>query len=162
MMALPCSVPMEFSSVNDFLKKAASAKEDKRHVIDEQLSPLIEDEETIGVPYEISDAIADLERIYGDEAFKQVGMYCLARWFKAHAEVVRDCKAGGHWDQALTAMDDASKISTVLNILKQINSFDGNSDWRTMLKETITQAIIEKVEENGANLNSIFNSWNND
>jgi hypothetical protein len=41
---------MNFSSVGDFLRKAATAKSDERKAIDEKLAPMLEDRFTIGVP----------------------------------------------------------------------------------------------------------------
>jgi type II restriction enzyme len=41
---------MDFSSVGDFLRQAATAKQDKRQAIDDHLEPFMEDPATVGIP----------------------------------------------------------------------------------------------------------------
>ena len=63
---------MEFSSVNEFLRKAASAKADNRTAIDDALLPYLEDPSVVGVSKEIAESIDELFFSYGDEAFRQI------------------------------------------------------------------------------------------
>ena len=81
---------MDFSSVDDFLRKAASAKDEKRIAIDDSLAPLMDDPSIVGVPVELLDAIEHLLSAYGDEAFRQIALFCLGRWLSVHADRVND------------------------------------------------------------------------
>ena len=73
---------MEFSSVDDFLRRAVSAKDDKRQKLSDKIGSTLEDEGTYAVPVEIHDAIQNCFLNYGDEVFKQVAMYALGKWAK--------------------------------------------------------------------------------
>lgn len=69
---------MEFSSVNEFLRKAASAKADNRTAIDDALVPYLDDPSVIGVSVEIAESIDELFCSYGDEAFRQIALFVWA------------------------------------------------------------------------------------
>lgn len=153
---------MDFSSVNDFLKKASSAKNSDRKAIDDALGPMLDDPGTIGVSVELADVIDDYYEKYGDEAFKQIGMFCLGRWINVHAELIDNYKNTDSWSEAMVATADMARISSVLHILGSIGSFGGDEDWRNMLRAIITQTVIEKMEESGESLYNIMSTFNDD
>lgn len=145
----PCSFPLDFSSVNDFLRKASSAKNNERQAIEEGLSPLIEDPALIGVPPEMADCIEHFVGDHGDEALRQIGLFCIGKWMKLHAVMVDEHGNNEDWPEALHVMNDASKLSTAMQIIEQVGSFGGDDSWRKMLRGFVSQSILEKLEEDG-------------
>jgi hypothetical protein len=79
---------MDFSSVGDFLRQAATAKQDKRQAIDDQLMPLMEDPATVGIPPNLAAAIETLLEAYGDETYRQIALFCLGKW---HRKLIVKC-----------------------------------------------------------------------
>ena len=113
---------MDFSSVGDFLRQAASAKQDKRKFIDEWLAPFLEDPATIGVPPSLSEALEALLEEYGDEAYRQAALFCTGRWHRIHAEILQEHIDNDGTSEALLTMSDLSKLSTVLMLLEDRKS----------------------------------------
>ena len=153
--------PMEFSSVNDFLNQAASVKRNERSAIADGLSPFIDSPSTIGVPPTLLETIETMEEKYGDEALKQVGLFCLMRWLEIHAGTLEEHQNNESWPEALHTMADLSNLSTSIRTIEQIGSFGGDDDWRQMLREIVTQAVMEQMEESGC-IKNMFAQWNND
>ena len=75
---------MDFSSVGDFLRQAATAKQDKRQAIDDHLEPFMEDPATVGIPPELATAIETLLEAHGDETYRQIALFCLGKWHQIH------------------------------------------------------------------------------
>lgn len=147
---------MEFSSVDDFLRKTASAKRDKRSVIDDELAPFIEDPATIGVPPTLVDALEKLLHLYGDETFRQVALFCVGKWHRTHCEILQQHITNAGMSEALLTMGDISKLSTTLQLLEQVGSFGGDDSWRKMLREMVGQAVLENIEERGISPETFF------
>lgn len=147
---------MDFQSVGDFLRQAASAKQDHRKVIDENLAPLLEDPATVGIPPSLSDAIEQLFEQYGDETYRQIGMFCLGQWHSVHSGALQEHINNDATSEALLTMNDLSKLSSVLQMLEQIGSFGGDEAWRKMLRQIVGQAVLENIEEQGSNPESFF------
>lgn len=141
---------MDFSSVDDFLRKAASAKDEKRIAIDDSLAPLMDDPSIVGVPVELLDAIEHLLSAYGDEAFRQIALFCLGRWLSVHADRVNDQTKTESWPEALHTMSDIGRLSSAMQTIEQIASFTGDEQWRKMLRSIIGQSVIEKLEESNS------------
>lgn len=150
------SLSMDFSSVGDFLRKAATAKEDKRAAIDERLSPLLEDPSTIGIPPEVSDMLESLTERYGDETYRQVALFCLGKWHNIHTDHLQQHVLNGGVNESLITMSDVSKLSTIIMLLDQVASFGGDEQWRTMIKELVGQKLLEHLEEQDIDPDSFF------
>ena len=146
---------MDFSSVNDFLRKAASAKEEKLQAIDNGLIDFIDDPSLVGVPLEVSETIEKLLYTYGDETFKQIGLFCLGKWLSVHSELIDDHIKNDCHNEALHTMNDIGKLSAAMQIVEQIGSFGGDDEWRRMLRQTISRCVLEKIEDNRSNTSSL-------
>jgi hypothetical protein len=147
---------MDFSSVNDFLKKATSAKSQDRQLIDEELDPFLSDPATIGITPELSETINLLKEKCGDEAYRQIGMFCLGRWLEIHEEVLHQHTQTECMDSALLTMNDISRLTLVIQTLEGIGSFGGDEDWKKMLKDIVGQTLLERLEEKGLDPESFF------
>ena len=147
---------MDFSSVNDFLKKASSAKSQERQLIDDELDPFLSDPATVGITPDLSSAIDELKGKYGDEAFKQIGIFCLGKWLELHEEVLHRHIQTETIDAALMTMNDISRLTLIIQMLESIGSFGGDEDWRKMLKDIVGQSLLEKLEEDGLDAASFF------
>lgn len=147
---------MDFSSVGDFLRKAATAKQDRRKVIDEGLSPFLEDPSTIGVTPALSETLEELTEQYGDEALRQVALFCIGRWHRLHTDILSQHLKNDGTSEALLTMNDLSKLSTILQLLEQVGSFGGDDAWRKMLRQIVGQSLLEHIEENGIDPTTFF------
>lgn len=148
--------PMDFSSVNDFLKKATSAKSRERQVIDDELDPFLSDPATFGVTPELAKTIDGLKHKYGDEAFRQIGIFCLGKWLEVHQEILNQHIENDAMDGALLTMNDISKLTLTIQTVDGIGSFGGDEDWKRMLKNSVGQAFLEHLEEDGLDPMSFF------
>lgn len=147
---------MDFSSVGDFLRKAATAKTDERKAIDARLAPMLQDSLTIGVPPEILETIEGLVEQYGDEAYKQISMFALGRWHEVHCGMLQQQVDNNGIGEMLSIMNDISKISTALTILADLGSFGGDEAWRKMLRDVVGQTVLETLEEKGISLDAFL------
>ena len=148
---------MNFSSVGDFLRKTATAKSDERKAIDEKLAPMLEDRFTIGIPLGLLEAIEDLVEQYGDETYKQVGLFTMGKWHEIHCEMLQQHADNGGTAEMLSTMNDLSKISTALTILGELGSFSGDEAWRKMLRDVVGQTVLETLEEKGMSIDTFLN-----
>ncbi len=140
---------MDFSSVNEFLKAARSAKKDQEAIINEKIEPFMDDPSTIGITPELSESIDNLFEKYGDEVFRASAMFCICKWLEAHQEVLGQHCMNEDMQGALWVMNDISKLSLILRTMEDISSFGGDDDWRKMLKKVVSQAVLENCEERG-------------
>jgi hypothetical protein len=147
---------MDFSSVNDFLQKASSVKNQERQLIDEELDPFLSDPATVGITPELSEAIEKLKEKYGDEAYKQIGIFCIGKWLELHEEILQQHVQLETMDAALLTMNDITLITMAIQTLERVGSFGGDDDWRKMLKNIVGQSILEKLEEDGLDAESFF------
>ena len=147
---------MDFSSVNDFLQKASSVKNQERQLIDEELDPFLSDPATVGITPELSEAIEELKEKYGDEAYKQIGIFCIGKWHELHEEILQQHVQLETMDAALLTMNDITLITMAIQTLERVGSFGGDDDWRKMLKNIVGQSVLEKLEEDGLDAESFF------
>jgi hypothetical protein len=147
---------MDFSSVNDFLKKATSAKSQDRQLIDDELDPFLSDPATIGITPELSEDIDALKKKYGDEAYRQIGIFCLGKWLEIHEEILHQHIHTETMDAALLTMNDISKLTLAIQTLESIGSFGGDEEWKQMLKDIVGQSLLERLEEDGLDPVSFF------
>lgn len=147
---------MDFSSVGDFLRQAATAKQNKRQAIDDHLEPFMEDPATVGIPPDLAATIEALLETYGDETYRQIALFCLGKWHHAHCEVLQQHIENDGTSEMLMVMSDLSKLSTVLMLSEQVGSFGGDDDWRKMLRAIVGQSVLETIEEKGISFDSLF------
>jgi hypothetical protein len=147
---------MDFSSVNDFLKKATSAKSQERQLIDDELDPFLSDPATIGITPELSEDIEALKEKYGDEAFRQIGIFCLGKWLEIHENILQQHIQTETMDAALLTMNDISKLTLAIQTIESIGSFGGDEEWKRMLKDIVGQSLLERLEEDGLDPVSFF------
>jgi hypothetical protein len=140
---------MEFSTVSDFLKKASSSKDEERELIANEVDPLIHDPSTVGIPHEMLDLLNSLKQKHGDETLKQVALFCLGSWLEMHKEILAQHLAHEAITEAMVTIAD---ITTLVNSTQQIQatgSFGGDDSWRKMLKEIVSQDVLEEMEARG-------------
>jgi len=147
---------MEFSSVDDFLRKATNAKKSEKDLIDEELHGMLSDPSIVGIPPELAKTLEGLYEDYGDEALRQVGMFALGKWMRLHSETIQSHVGNGGWQESLLVMADASKLGAALRMVEEIGSFSGTEQWTKMLREVVGQAVMENCEDQGIDIFSFF------
>ena len=136
-----------FSNVNEFLQQAAAAKAGKRDAISSYIEPHIQDPGTVGIPPSLADTFRSMLAQYGDEAYRQIALFSLGKWFETHIEAADDLFATGQLPEACACLMDATRISDSLHLVSEVGSLGGNEDWKAMLESEISQAILEHIEE---------------
>ena len=135
-----------FDSVDQFLRQAVAAKDGKRHAISASLSPHLESHGTVGVPPRLASTIETMLQKHGDEAYRQIALFCLGKWFETHIGMFEEL-ISEEPSMACSCLMDATRIADSLHLLTEINSIGGDGGWRTMLEETLSQHILEELEE---------------
>jgi len=136
----------DFSTVNDFLRQATAAKDGKRQAIGAVISPDLQDQGLVGIPPELASTIEEMLQSYGDEAYRQVALFCLGKWFELHIGMFEEL-IGEEPSMACSCLMDATRVADSLHLLSEINSIGGDKGWRTMLEQTLSQHILEELEE---------------
>jgi hypothetical protein len=136
----------QFSSVNDFLNKAAAAKDGKRQAIGQSLYPHIQDHGTVGIPPELAKAVEELLQRHGDETYRQVALFSLGKWFELHIGMFEEL-ISEEPSMACSCLMDATRIADALHLLSELHSIGGDGGWRKMLNHTLSQHILETMEE---------------
>jgi len=136
-----------FSTVNDFLRQAADAKASKKEAIASSISPHLQDPGTVGVPPTLAKTINFFVGNYGDEAYRQIALFALGKWFETHTEAAEDLFGTGQLPEACACLMDATRISDSLHLVCEVGSLGGSEDWKEMLEKEISQAILEDIEE---------------
>jgi hypothetical protein len=116
----------------------------------------MEDPATVGIPPDFAAAIETLLEAYGDEAYRQIALFCLGKWHHAHCEVLQQHIENDGTSEMLMVMSDLSKLSTVLMLTEQVGSFGGDDSWRKMLRTIVGQSVLETIEEKGISFDSLF------
>jgi hypothetical protein len=145
-----CALPLSdftFSTAEAFLREAAAAKQSKRDAIAASIAPHLSDHGTVGIPPKLHKSIEKLLETYGDETYRQVALFALAKWFEAHTEAAEDLFNMGQMPEAVACMMDATRISDSLHLVCEVGSLGGDQDWKIMLEEELSQAILEHIEE---------------
>lgn len=143
------STPFSFSSVEDFLRKARDAKLNQRPEVEEHFRACLDDPYAVGVPPELADQILALMEKYGDEPLRQIGMYCLGKWFEVHAGVAEDLVQTEQIPGALSASMDAARIGDAMALVQTIGSFGGDEGWKKMLHESLVTAVNDAMNQHG-------------
>lgn len=135
-----------FDSVDQFLRQAVAAKDGKRHAISASLSPHLQDHGTVGIPPKLASTIETMLQKHGDEAYRQIALFCLGKWFETHIGMFEEL-IGEEPSMGCSCLMDATRIADALHLLSEINSIGGDGGWRVMLEETLSQHILEELEE---------------
>lgn len=135
-----------FDSVDQFLRQAVAAKDGKRHAIGASLSPHLQDHGTVGIPPKLAGTIETMLQKHGDEAYRQIALFCLGKWFETHIGKFEEL-IGEEPSMGCSCLMDATRIADALHLLSEINSIGGDGGWRIMLEETLSQHILEELEE---------------
>jgi len=138
-----------FNSVDDFLRKAQEAKNEKREEMHEWVQDFVNDPSMVGVPVEMSENIGTLMEKYGDECLRQIAMFTLGKWYEVHVGVVQEMVATEDFGSAIAASMDAAKINTAIQTLENVGSFGGDDDWRKMLSDSIVSEVDEHRARQG-------------
>ena len=136
-----------FSTAGAFIRDTAAAKQNKRDAISASIAPHLSDHGTVGVPPKLHKAIEYFLEQYGDETYRQVALFCLGKWFESHTEAAEDLFGTGQMPEAVACMMDATRISDSLHLVCEVGSLGGDQDWKIMLEEELSQAILEHIEE---------------
>lgn len=145
-----------FQSVEDFLRKAMGAKSGDRQIIEEEIGMQLDDPDLVGVPENLRASIeAGLEE-YGDEALRQIALFCLEKWMGIHEEILEQHIALDSTEPAALTAADLATITSAVRLLASVGSFGGDEEWRTMLKEYTVQAVLEQCEEDNIDITSFF------
>ena len=145
-----------FQSVEDFLRKANDSKEDARQRIGKEISPLLEDPGLIGITPALLESINTLVEKHGDETFRQIALFCLGQWVQVHADRLEQHTMNLAMEAGMLTVNDMSKLCTAVEIVGGVGSFGNDEGWRKMLKESMSQSILELCEEDNIDLDSYF------
>ena len=137
----------DFSTVNEFLRQAAQAKSGRRLAISSNVEAGLSEPGAVAVYPELGELIDALFIEYGDEVYRQLALYLLGKWFEFHVgktdeSFMQEDLAGG-----CSNLMDSTRISDAMHLLSEVSSFSGDDEWKTMVGEKISQAILEEIEE---------------
>ena len=132
------------NSVDAFLKAARSSKSSQLDAINKELAPMIQSPSTYAIPPDLAELINALAEQYGDEAWKQIMMFCLGHWLETHEQVINETDDPGI---ALWTMADLSTLRHCLSMVDDISAFKGTDQWKEMIQEQVGQAVLEACEE---------------
>lgn len=138
-----------FSSVEDFLKKAKDAKVKQRPEVEQRVRDYLDDPHLIGVAPEMADLINSLMERYGDESLRQIGLFCLGKWFAVHGGVIEELTQNEQMPAAFAATMDATRISDAIALLETVGSFGGDSDWKQMLYQSLVSTVNDAMNQHG-------------
>mgnify|MGYP001202976038 CR=1 FL=1 len=138
-----------FDSVNEFLRKARQAKNAQRPEVEECLAETFEDPHVIAVPPELGEMIEDLTESYGDEALRQIALFCMGKWFGIHTAYIEDLVNTESMHEVVSTTMDAAKISQCVTMLELVSSFSGVENWREMVKELAVGAVNDALNQRG-------------
>lgn len=139
----------DFSTVDDFLRQAAQAKSGRRAAITSNVEASLSEYGAIAVYPKFAELIDALVQAYGDEAYRQIALYCLNKWFESHVVSVDTSFSQEDLAGGCSNLMDATRISDAMHLLTEVHSFSGDEDWKAMVSDKIGQAILEEIEELG-------------
>jgi hypothetical protein len=145
-----------FQSVEDFLRKAMGAKSGDRQIIEEEIGMQLDDPDVVGVPENMRASIEAALEEYGDEALRQIALFCLGKWMGIHEEILEQHVALDSTHPAVLTASDLTTLSNAGKLLASVGSFGGDEEWRTMLKEHTVQSILEECEEEHIDIGTFF------
>lgn len=136
-----------FSTVDEFLRAASAAKAERLQAVSDSISPHLDDHGTVGLPPALAQTIEGLLEQHGDEVYRQVALFALGKWFELHVGMSEEHFANDNPEFGASAIMDATRISDALHLLAELRSFGGSQSWKEMLNETLSQFILENIEE---------------
>ena len=80
----------QFSSVEDFLRKAREAKTSQRPDVEEFITDHFEDPHLIAIPPDLGETVVNLTEKYGDEALRQIALFSMGKWFAVHTTYIEE------------------------------------------------------------------------
>lgn len=95
----------------------------------------------------LASSIETMLRDYGDETYRQIALFTLGKWFELHMGMFEELAATEEVGMACSCLMDGTRIADALHLLSEINSIGGDQGWKTMLSETLSQHILEELEE---------------
>lgn len=101
----------------------------------------------VGVSPDMADSIGDLVETYGDEALRQIALFCLGKWFAVHGGIVEQYVENQDTSKAIASVMDATRISDAIALLESVGSFGGDEDWRQMLHESVVSAVNDAMNQ---------------
>lgn len=138
-----------FTSVDDFLRKAREAKTSQRPDVEEFINDHFEDPHLIAIPPVLGDQITELVGTYGDEALRQLALFCMGKWFGIHTAYIEELMANENHHAALSTTMDATRISQCITILETVSSFGGSDEWRAMVRDLAIGAVNDAFNQRG-------------
>lgn len=100
----------------------------------------------MGIPPKLASTIEAMLQKHGDEAYRQIALFCLGKWFELHIGMFEEL-IGEEPSMGCSCLMDATRIADSLHLLSEINSIGGDNGWKDMLSETFSQHILEELEE---------------
>lgn len=106
----------------------------------------LDDPHLVGVSPELAGLFEKCLETYGDEALRQIALFCLGKWFAIHTEVIEQFVATQEIPSIVSASMDAARISDAITLIETVGSFGGDDSWKQMLHRTIVDAVKEADE----------------
>lgn len=138
-----------FTNVDDFLRKAREAKTSQRPEVEEFINDHFEDPHLVAIPPVLGDQITELVETYGDEALRQLALFCMGKWFGIHTGCIEELMANENHHAALSTTMDTSRISQCITTLETVSSFHGGDAWRAMMKNFAIGAVNDALNQRG-------------
>lgn len=117
--------------------------------MEQRVHDYLDDPYVIGVSPELADQIEAMLVQYGDEALRQIGLFCLGKWFAVHTGIIEELSKTERFAAAMSATMDATRITDAIALLESVGSFGGEDDWKAMLHETFVGAVNDAMNEMG-------------
>jgi hypothetical protein len=132
------------------------AKSGDRQIIEEEIGMQLDDPDVVGVPENMRASIEAALEEYGDEALRQIALFCLGKWMGIHEEILEQHVALDSTHPAVLTASDLTTLSNAGKLLASVGSFGGDEEWRAMLKEHTVQSILEECEEEHIDIGTFF------
>jgi hypothetical protein len=143
-----------FSNVEEFLRRARLSKTNQRPEVEQFVSEHFEDPRLIVVPPDFAGIVEEYVERYGDEALRQIALFCMGKWFAIHTAYAEELvKHDNPISTVVATTVDATHISQAINMLEDVGSFSGTDEWHAMVKELAIGVVndeLNKQEHNDA------------
>lgn len=118
------------------------------------VSEQFEDPHLIAVPPDFAGIVEEYIERYGDEALRQIALFCMGKWFAIHTAYADElAKNENPLSTVVATTVDATHISQAINMLEDVGSFSGTDEWNAMIKELAIGVVndeLNKQEHNDA------------
>lgn len=118
------------------------------------VSEQFEDPRLIAVPPDFAGIVEEYIERYGDEALRQIALFCMGKWFAIHTAYADElAKNENPLSTVVATTVDATHISQAINMLEDVGSFSGTDEWNAMIKELAIGVVndeLNKQEHNDA------------